>query len=71
MSTEELLAPAGSKGWPSDCGMVDTPKVGSGKVGPVTAEMSREATDGWSNWIGATLGAKLGGLAGVVLRLIA
>ena len=40
--------------------MVDTPKVRSDKVGPVTAEMSGDATDGQSDWTGATLGAELG-----------
>ena len=34
--------------------MVDTPKVGSDQAGPVRAEMSGDAADGWSNWIGAT-----------------
>ena len=46
--------------------MVDTPKVGSNKVGPVTAKMSREAADGLRNWIRTVSGAKPGALAGVL-----
>ena len=43
---EESSGPAGSEGWSLAGGMVDTPNVGSDKLGPVTAEMSREATKG-------------------------
>ena len=58
---------AGSEGWSFEGGMMDTPKAGSNKAGPARAEMSGEATEGRSNWMGATLGA----LVGVLLGLIA
>ena len=44
MSTEE--SSAGSEGWSLAGGIVDAPKVGSDKVGPVTAEMSEDAPEG-------------------------
>ena len=50
MSTEESL-PVGSEGWSCEGRMVDTPKVGNDKVGPVMAEMSgkrpRGGATGW------------------------
>ena len=55
-----------------DGGMADTSKVGSNKVGLMTAdEMSGEVTDGWNNWVRVTLGAQLGALACVTPGLIA
>ena len=36
-------------------GTVDTPEVGRHKVGPVMAEMSGDAIEGQSNWMGAML----------------
>ena len=56
-STEESSAPVESEGWSFASGMVNTPKVGSDKAGPVRAHVSREATEGFGNWMGATLGA--------------
>ena len=45
-SMEESSAPRGSEGWSFAGGLVDTPKAGSDKAGPVMAETSGEAMKG-------------------------
>ena len=59
-STEESSTPIGSEGWLFVGGTVDTPNVGSDKVGPVMVDMSEKATEGFGDWMGATLGALFG-----------
>ena len=61
----------GADGWSFEGGMVDTPKVGGDKMGPVMGEMSGDATDGQRDWIRATPGARLCVLVGVPLGLMA
>ena len=67
VSTEESSALVGVEGWSFAGGMVDIPKVGSGKVGPVMADASGEATEGLSNCMGATLGALVGVPSGLIV----
>ena len=46
VSTKESSTPVRLEGWSMTGGMVDMPEVGSDKVGPLTAEMSGDATKG-------------------------